>query len=214
VRGGDAPGGRTGSAVASLVLAAGGSRRMGRPKLLLPFRGRTLLWWAVSPHLEADVQRVVVVLGEHAAEVRAGSGLPEDERLAFVVNPEWQQGLSSSLHAGLETVADSPAVLVALGDEPGVDAARVRAVREAFSSEVPLVVPVHEGVPGHPVLFAQRLFGELRALQGDLGGREVVRRHWTAAVKLALPPLADVDTEADYRALLAQEGRPKPSSLQ
>jgi molybdenum cofactor cytidylyltransferase len=185
--------------IAGIVLAAGGSTRMGRPKMLLPVGGGTLLSATVAPLLEAELDRVVVVLGDRAEEVRHGAGLPEDPRLVSVVCADWAAGMASSLKRGLEFCAGADAVLIALGDQPGVTAERVRMVTAAFAPGRDLVVPVHRGIPAHPVLFARSLFPELEALSGDVGAREVVRRYEREAVRIEVEVLPDIDTEEDYR---------------
>ncbi len=195
--------------IASIILAAGASKRMGRPKMLLPYRSGTVLSCAVAPHLEAGAGRVIVVLGYGADEVRAAAKLPADPRLTTVVNLDWAEGMASSIRRGLEECGEASAVLLALGDQPGVDVARVKAVLAAWAPDIRLVVPVHGDRGSHPVLFARSLFPELRDLRGDVGAREVVRRHWAEAVRVPAPPLADVDTEEDYRTLLdGAPGRP------
>lgn len=183
-----------------LVLAAGGSRRMGRPKMLLPLGAGTVLGSVVEALLDSGLDRVIVVLGAGAEDVRARAGLGADPRLAVVSNPDWAEGLSSSLRQGMATAGDAAAVLVALGDQPGLTAARVRQVVDAWDGRAPLVVPMAEGRPGHPVLLARVLFPELEALRGDVGGREVVRAHLKEAQTVPLQHLADLDTEEDYRA--------------
>ena len=187
--------------IASIILAAGASKRMGRPKMLLPYRAGTVLSSAVAPHLEAGVGRVIVVLGHRADEVRSAAGLPADPRLTTVVNVDWAEGMASSIRRGLEECGEVSAVLLALGDQPGVDAARVKALLAAWTPDVRLVVPVHGDRASHPVLFARSLFSELRDLRGDVGAREIVRRYWPQAARVTAPPLADIDTEEDYRAL-------------
>jgi len=196
-------------AFASIILAAGGSTRMGRPKMLLPFADGTVLSAAVAPHLEAGVPRVVVVLGDRADDVRAQGGLASDPRLRVVVNDAWAEGMASSIRRGLAVCQDADAVLIALGDQPGVDAARVQALLSAWAPGIPLGVPVHEDRASHPVLYARSVFGELAALRGDTGAREVVRRLWKEAARVSAPPLADIDTEEDYRTARAG-GPPRP----
>jgi len=191
--------------IAGIVLAAGGSTRMGRPKMLLPAGVGTLLSAAVAPLLEAGLDRVVVVLGDREQEVRRGARLPADPRIVLVVCPDWRAGMASSLKRGLESCADADAVVVALGDQPGVTAERVRMVMAAFVSGRDLVVPFHRGIPAHPVLFGRSLFSELEALSGDVGAREVVRRHEGEAVRIEIEPLPDIDTEEDYRRFTASE---------
>jgi len=185
--------------VAGIVLAAGASSRMGRPKMLLPLRGGTLLSAAAGALLGGGLARVVVVLGCEAERVRRAAGLPEDPRLRVVVNDDWPSGMASSLRRGLEECGDAAAALVALGDQAGITADRVRRIVEAWPPGAPLVVPVSGGRAGHPVLFGRALWGELRGLSGDVGGREVVQRHLEDAVLLPAEPLADLDTEEDLR---------------
>ena len=192
--------------LATIVLAAGASSRMGRPKMLLPVGERTMLAAAVAPHLEAGIGRVVVVLGCEAAAVARGAALAEHPRLEIVVNRRWREGMASSLRRGLDRCADADAVLVALGDQPGVTADRVALIAAAWGPGVPLVVPrTARSRAGHPVLFARSLWPELRALRGDVGAREVVLRHLGRALRVDLPPLPDLDDDADYRRHLAGE---------
>lgn len=190
--------------VATIVLAAGASSRMGRPKMLLPVGDRTLLATAVTPHLVAVNGRVVVVLGKDARRIRAEAGLPLDPRLHVVVNRRWREGMSSSLRRGLEVCRDADAVLIALGDEPGVTVDRIARIVAAWQPGVALVVPVVSATrAAHPVLFARCLWEDLRGLRGDVGARAVVQRHWNRAVRVDVPPLVDVDVEEDYRDYLA-----------
>ncbi len=195
--------------IAGIVLAAGASRRLGRNKLLLPFRGSTVLVVSVSRLLESPVGRVVLVLGHEADEVRTRAGLPKNPRLSAVENPDWASGMASSLRTGLRACAEAEAVIVALGDQPGIDPAVITRLIVAFRAGAPLAVPVHPdpGAPGgerasHPVLFGRALFEELTALQGDTGAREIVTRHWAAAARVEGAPVRDVDSEADYAALV------------
>jgi molybdenum cofactor cytidylyltransferase len=185
--------------VAGIVLAAGASSRMGRPKMLLPLGGGTLLSAVTGALLDGGLARVVVVLGHEADLVRRGAGLAADARLHMVVNAEWPSGMASSLRRGLEGCGDAGAALVALGDQAGITAERVRRIVAAWHPGVSLVVPVSGGRAGHPVLFGRGLWEELRSLSGDVGGREVVRRHLDEAVLVGAEPLADLDTEEDLR---------------
>jgi CTP:molybdopterin cytidylyltransferase MocA len=187
--------------IAGIVLAAGGSTRMGRPKMPLPWRGGTVLSASVAPLLETRLDRVVVVLGAEGERVLREAALPEDPRLRVVVNPAWSDGMASSLRRGLEECADADAALITLGDQPEMTTKRVDLVLDAFRPGVRLVLPVAGSVPTHPVLFSRELFSELRSLTGDIGAREVVRRHESEAVRIEVEPLSDVDTEEDYRGL-------------
>jgi len=218
-RTGRAPGGVEPLKVAGVLLAAGASRRMGRSKLLLPLAEGTVVSAAVSPLLQAGLDPVIVVVSGEPSEFRVRARLPNDPRLAIVQNPAWREGLSSSLKTGLASLPDVTAVVVALGDQPGNTAERVLRLVAAYRSGASLAVPAQLGRAGHPVLFARELWGELEQLTGDVGAREVVRRHWAEAAIVEASPLPDIDTEDDYEALRAgrkssqHEGLevPKPS---
>ena len=188
--------------IAAIVLAAGASARMGRPKLVLPMSdGRALVRVAVEQMLRASLDDVVVVLGGEADAVReALAGLPIRE----VVNPRYAEGQSTSLRAGLDALRpETTAALVALGDQPlpdpGVIARLVEALR---ATGRPIAAPVYRDGRGNPVLFAASLFEELRAVAGDRGGREVVARDPSrvAEVLVDAPMPADIDTPEDYEA--------------
>ena len=196
--------------IAAIVLAAGASRRLGRNKLLLPFRGGTVLSATVTRLLESPMGRVVVVLGHEGEEVRARAGLPQDPRLSAVDNPDWPSGMASSLRTGVLACKGAEAVIVALGDQPGIDPAVIARLVAAFRAGAALAVPVHRDPAarggervGHPVLFGRSLFAELGGLEGDTGAREIVWRHWAEAARVEGVPVRDVDTEADYAALVA-----------
>jgi CTP:molybdopterin cytidylyltransferase MocA len=189
--------------VHGLVLAAGGSTRLGRPKMLLDLGGRPLIQHALQPLLDAGMPRVCVVLGAAADAVRAA--LPTDTRLSVVWNPAWSSGLASSLQAGLRECWGADAVLVALGDQPSVTPQVVARVLAAAPGHA-LVVASHADRLVHPMLFGRALFPELDALRGDVGAREVVRRHQPEAVRVAGTEPRDLDTREDYEA--AREGRP------
>ena len=185
--------------VAGIILAAGASSRMGRPKMLLPMAGGTLLSTVSRALLDGPLSKVVVVLGHDADRIRRDAGLPADPRLEVAVNDDWASGMASSLRRGLAACETAGAVLVALGDQPGMTGDRVRRIVSAWHPGVHLVLPVHAGRAGHPVLFGRPLWPELRALKGDTGARDVVKRHVLKAIQVPEPPLPDLDTEEDLR---------------
>jgi CTP:molybdopterin cytidylyltransferase MocA len=183
---------------------------MGRPKQLLPLPGGTVLSTVVSRLLEAPLDRVVVVLGHEAEKIQREAGLPSDPRVDVALNEHWREGMASSLRCGLAACAAEDAVVIALGDQPGIEPRVVEQLVTAFRHGAAVAVPVAGERPGHPVLFARPLWEELGALRGDVGAREVLVRHWKSAVRVPATPLQDLDTEMDYRALA--ETRPSPSS--
>ena len=188
--------------IAAIVLAAGASTRMGRQKLTLPMAdGRALVRLAVEQVLAAGLDETVVVLGGDAEAVSAVlAGLP----VRTVANPRYAEGQSTSLRAGLDALGPgTEAVVIALGDQPLPDPGVVRRLVAAFrETGRPIVVPVYRDGRGNPVLFGSALFGELRAVTGDQGGRGVIAGDpdRVAEVPVDAPMPADIDTPEDYEA--------------
>jgi CTP:molybdopterin cytidylyltransferase MocA len=189
--------------VGAIVLAAGGSSRMGRPKALLPLGARTVLSTVAGCVLRSGVDRLVIVLGHEAEAVRRDAGLPEDPRLQVVVNPGWAEGLASSLRAGLEACEDLDAILVALGDQPGLDPKSIDGLLATWREGARIVAVAHAGRLVHPILFDRSLFSALRLLRGDAGARGILQARWHEVVQIEGSPLCDLDTPADYEGFVA-----------
>lgn len=185
--------------MSGIVLAAGTSRRLGRPKQTLPFGDTTLLGWVVRDVAASSLDRVVVVVGGSATEAVAGL---EPTRAEIVSNDAYATGCASSLLAGLDALGEEPgAVLLLLGDMPGVGPAVIDGVRADWERHRPwAAVTAWRGRLGHPFAFSAGAFPALRALHGDKavwkivdGETERVRR---VEIDADLPP--DVDTWDDY----------------
>jgi molybdenum cofactor cytidylyltransferase len=186
--------------VTGLVLGAGGSRRLGRPKQLLPYGVETLLGHVVGVARACRFDQLLVVLGGAADEVRAGVDLSGAE---VVVNDEYGEGCSSSIAAALGAVDPASDVLVLmLGDQPGVTAETVAALL-AGRGDAPLAVCRYDDGRGHPIAFARAVFGDLANLHGDKGVWKLLDRGAADEVPIAGPIPPDVDTEADYEAVLS-----------
>jgi len=194
--------------IPAIVLAAGRSSRMGRPKATLPLdAGDTFLTRIVRTFLDAGVDDVIVVVGHDAdAIVRSfsESGLPA----RFVVNHDYDRGQLSSLVAGLG-VADRPGVaaaLVTLVDVPLVSATTVRAVIECYQrTRAPVVRPTSGARHGHPLLIARSLFDAMRAADPSAGAKPLVRAHASPSGDLEIADegsFTDVDTDEEYRRLI------------
>jgi CTP:molybdopterin cytidylyltransferase MocA len=179
---------------------------MGRPKPLLPLGTGTVLSTVAERMLEAPIDRLVVVLGAEAQAVRAGARLPDDPRLRVVVNEDWALGLSSSLRAGLAASEEALALLVALGDQPGLDVEVIGRLLSAWRAGSRIAAVCHAGHLTHPVVFDRGFFPALRLLQGDAGARAIVKAHWDEVAQVEGPSLPDLDTPSDYEAFVA--GRP------
>ncbi|MGW2564967.1 nucleotidyltransferase family protein [Streptomyces sp. NPDC001537] len=187
--------------VAGLVLAAGGGRRLGgRPKALLQHHGRPLVEHAVGVLRAAGCTRVHVVLGARADAVRERAEL---EGCVLVENPEWEQGMGTSLRAGLDSLAGTGAraALVSLVDQPGIGPEAAGRVLAAYRDERSLVSAAYEGVRGHPVLFGRAHWtGIAETATGDRGARAYLKAHEPAVTLVECGDVAqpyDIDTEAD-----------------
>jgi nicotine blue oxidoreductase len=191
--------------VAGVLLAAGGGRRLGgRPKALLEHRGRPLVEHAVGVLRAAGCARVHVVLGAAAAVVRERAELGD---CVLVENPEWADGMGSSLRAGLDSLTGTTAraALVSLVDQPGIGAAAVRRVLAAYEDETSLASAAYDGVRGHPVLLgAAHWAGITATATGDRGARAYLKEHEDAIRLVECADVAepyDIDTTADLKHL-------------
>ena len=185
--------------VAGLLLAAGGGRRLGgRPKALLEHRGRPLIEHAVRSLRNGGCGPLQVVLGAAADEVRAR---------AVTVNPDWEEGMGSSLRLGLAALGgtDADAALVLLVDQPGIGAEAVARVRLAYRSRASLAAASYDGERGHPVLFGADRWTDIAAgAVGDRGARVYLREHRDAITLVEGSDVAeayDIDTSQDLKHL-------------
>ena len=188
--------------VTGLVLGAGGSSRLGRPKQLLPYGDGTLLGHVVGVARACPFDQMVVAIGGSADEVRATVDLA---RADVVVNDAYGAGCSSSIAAALGVVDPRCDLLVLmLGDQPGVTADTVAALLGG-RGDAPLAICRYDDGPGHPIAFTAGVFPALADLHGDKGVWRLLdqRAGEVANVPVAGPIPLDVDTPEDYRAVLA-----------
>jgi molybdenum cofactor cytidylyltransferase len=186
--------------ITAIVLAAGMSSRLGRPKQLLDLGGKPLLQHALDTAEGAPVEEVIVVLGHRSEAIAAALRLGDRTRVA--VNPNYGAGQSSSLHTGLRGADPrSNAAVVLLGDQPLVRVDAVAAVVAAYRSGAgPVVQAGYGGRPGHPTLLDRSLWPELETTSGDEGARRVLERRpeRRVVVEVGGTPPEDIDTEEDY----------------
>jgi len=188
--------------VTGLVLAAGGSHRLGQPKQLLPYGGTTLLDAVLRTARGCVFDELLVTLGGAADEVRETVDL---SGTTVVLNPSYGTGCSSSIVSALEVVDNrTTGIVLMLGDQPGV---RVRSARSVIQAEAPIAVCRYRDGIGHPFWFARAVFPELANLHGDKGVWKLIEsgRHAVVEVSVDAEVPADVDTWDDYESLLAQE---------
>lgn len=188
--------------IAGLVLAAGAARRFGAPKQLAELAGRPLLEHALAAMTSAPLDRVVVVLGAYADEIRARVDLHGAES---VVCAEWTEGQSASLRSGIGALeGEAVAIAVALGDQPLLSPAAVARVLAGRGRTYDAVRATYGGRPGHPIVLERALFPRLTALTGDTGAREVLADANVREVDCGgLGRPTDVDTLEELQAVRA-----------
>jgi molybdenum cofactor cytidylyltransferase len=183
-------------AVGAVVLAAGASRRLGRPKQLVPFRGRPLLRAVVEQALGSRCDAVLVVLGANAEAIAfVLEGLAVD----VVSNPEWHEGLAASIRCGIQAAERRAwrGALLLPCDQPGLTATHLDRLVEAHATGATLVASRYDGTLGVPALFDRRWFAALGALRGDEGAKHIIRRAADVAVVDFAAGAFDLDTEHD-----------------
>ena len=186
--------------IAAVILAAGGSRRLGRPKQLEPWGDTTLLGHVVARTNEFPVEEVWVVVGYESDRILAETELGE---AGVVENPEWQEGIASSIRVGLDALtrlSRCDQALIVIGDQPAVP---VEVVDELLASHVrsdkPVSVPKYRYTSGNPVLVDRLLWPRLMSLEGDEGAGRLWQAHpeWVNEVWFSDLAPRDVDTERD-----------------
>jgi molybdenum cofactor cytidylyltransferase len=186
--------------VAAVILAAGGASRFGAPKQLLPWQGGTLLSQVADAALASGADPVIVVLGHQADACRAALG---NRPVKLIMNPDWEQGQSTSVRAGLDALPDNIAAAVfPLADQPAISPATIDAlITRHRATLAPVVWPEYHGQRGNPVLFDRTVFPQLSRLTGDTGGRAVLQAYAAQIERVPLSDpgiLFDIDTPEDY----------------
>jgi molybdenum cofactor cytidylyltransferase len=196
--------GAAGAGPAVIILAAGNSSRLGRPKQLLSYRGQTLLTHVVREALAADLQPVVVVTGAFHAEVSDSlRGLSVD----IVFNPSWKEGMASGIVAGLSKIlllqSDVSAVVIAVCDQPFISSALLlQMIRTVETSWKGIVACAYANSVGTPVLFAHSYFEQLLRLSGTEGAKKLLKQYATDLATVDFPDGdVDIDTDEDARRL-------------
>jgi molybdenum cofactor cytidylyltransferase len=192
--------------IVAVVLSAGESSRMGRPKALLPIEGVSFIERIVMALRATQVEKIVVVLGHNAGELRQQiSDLP----VTILVNKNYKQGQLSSLLVALHyldstnVAGDLEGILVHLVDHPYISASLVDLMIDRFrDSKKPIVIPSYKGRRGHPVIFARSLFAELLATPLDQGAKAVVHAHGSETLLIDTEDegvAVDIDTPDEYQ---------------
>lgn len=196
--------------ISAIVLAAGESKRMGRPKQLLAWQGKTLLRHTLENLTRSNADEVILVLGHEAEAIRRGL---TELKIKIVVNFGYKQGMASSLRQGLLAMnPESEAFLVLLADQPGIGPEIINRVIREFQRANPkrgIVRPVYRGLRGHPVLIDVRYLQEALQLQGDVGARRILANHPADILEIEVDQdgiLKDIDTPEEYRKYTRRAG--------
>ncbi len=193
--------------IAAIILAAGGSDRMGGSKQLLPWRGEPLVRHVACAALDGGFDKVIIVVGAAGEEIKE---VMNDLPVEFVDNPDWQLGQSSSIQAGLTALPGGfGAAIFLLADQPQISTTLLRTLIEKHTSTLaPIIAPLVDGQRGNPVLFDRNTFSDLQTIRGDTGGRSLFSQYsvdWVDWHDESI--LLDIDTEEDYQRLLTDDRR-------
>lgn len=198
------------ASVAAILLAAGESRRMGQLKALLPWQGTSLLKHQVDSLRSGGVDRVVVVLGHRSDELK--SELAGTEGVVWQLNPDYLQGKTTSIKAGLNALGtEQPTALLILNVDQPRNADVIRFLLEEHLSQGSLItIPAHNGKGGHPIILSPSLLDELREIDEEsLGIKAVVQRHLESTRRLEMDTpevLWDLNTPEEYQRVLKASG--------
>lgn len=192
-----------------LLLAAGESKRMGQPKALLDWFGQSLLEFQ-GKKLQALNLPISLVLGAYSNEIQK---LSKSLEIETFVNPNWQDGMGSSVAFGVQELLqkkpETEAILLFLIDQPLLEISDLNRLISSFQENPGKIIVSQsdEGWSGPPVIFPNTFFSELKNLSGDDGAKPVVKRNQASIIKLEIPNMADMDTPEAYHRLLALASR-------
>jgi molybdenum cofactor cytidylyltransferase len=193
--------------ISGLILGAGASSRLGQPKQLLPFKGTTLLGWVTAQaELATGLEEVVVVLGRASDEIRRRVNFGT---ATVVDNPIFGQGCASSYRAGIGALdAKSDAIMILLGDQPGVGPEVIdRVAREWRQVDSQIAICSYRGRKGHPMIFARPMFDQLVDLHGDKAAWKLIDANpdLLHQIEIDLPFPEDIDTMEDFERLTGSQ---------
>ena len=189
--------------ISGILLAAGESRRMGQPKLLLSWGNTTILEKVVDTYLKTKISELIVVIGASQESLKE---ILISKPVIIVENPYFQEGMGTSIRKGVEAASDqSEGYLIGLGDQPLITPDIINSLITVFSNEHPgIALCSYKKKKGHPVIFAHRFRQALCNLTGDTGGRTIIRQHGTEVKYVDIGSEAifvDIDTPDDYQKL-------------
>ena len=193
--------------IGGILLAAGGSSRLGQPKQLLNFKGKTLIRRAAETLVESNCDPIVVVLG---AEIKRSTAELNGLDINIYINENWHDGMSTSIVIGLNSLfqiaPDLDAVVITLCDQPHVTSSDINKLIAAFAkTQSPIVAARYGDTIGVPALFSNAMFNELRQLNGDKGARNLIHHHTEIVEPVAIEKaVTDIDTLDDADLLISE----------
>ena len=186
-----------------VILAAGTSSRLGKPKQLIQYRGRPLLLHAVSAATSISPNRTIVVLGSHSLRLRALLAR-HLQNVSVIVNHQWGSGMASSLIVGLKALPSSArAALLMLSDQPRIDARSLGRLVKVWRAKPSVPVASYfSGTIGVPTILPKQYWADIKLLSGDTGARSLLKQSDINTKAVAMPEAAlDIDTDEDLRRL-------------
>jgi len=189
--------------ISGIILAAGKSRRMGQPKLILPWMESTLIENVVDNYLDSRIHELIVVVGANSDRIKK---VLASKPVLIVENAHYQNGISTSIRRGIETASDrTKGYLIGLGDQPLITPDIINHLISSFSKEcLGIAICCHKRKRGHPVIFARKFCHALCKLKGDTGGRGIIEKHQDVVNYVEIGSdviFADIDTFEDYQKL-------------
>ena len=190
-----------------VILAAGSSSRLGKPKQLLKYKSKSLVQYIVDVAILSNIGPVIVVTGANAALIIKEIS---DKKIYIVKNEEWKEGMASSLRCGLSKVQiiddTIDGIIFMVCDQPYVSVSLIAGLlKKQHDSGLPIVASSYENILGTPVLFHKKFFEELHQLQGDTGARKLVKKYSELTATIPFPKGGiDIDTEEDFQRLLKE----------
>jgi len=169
--------------IAGLILAAGGSSRMGdQNKLMMPFQGKPMLNHVVNASLNSNLTQTFVVVGHQSSEIK---NLVQSDDIQCVENEQWETGMASSIVAGISQLKQFDGFLILLGDMPLVTPELINEIIFHGSADK-IVIPIKDGLHGNPVFFGSKFRDELLTLYGDSGAKKVIQDNLLSMIKIEI----------------------------
>ncbi|SDL87943.1 NTP transferase domain-containing protein [Bacillus sp. OK048] len=189
------------SKIGAIILAAGLSKRMGQPKLLLPLKGKPMFRYPLELAIRNQLDPICLIGGQHSKtfETEAADLLNVD----YIWNPNYEEGMSTSLKMGIQHLKEeTDAVFIFLADQPFVPDLVIQSMIEQYRNGIRIVRPVYQGDLGHPILIDKSLFKEFQNITGDQGGKEIIKKYKNQTRLLPFEDAfwgMDIDTLKDYQ---------------